>query len=306
MRYIRIYSAILLAMIFWAFSFIWFKIANENYQPLTIIFLRLLFAVVILSVYLAVKREFVQIRKEDRKYFLILSLFEPFLYFLGESNGLTYVTSTTGSVVISTIPAVVALIAWLFLGERLKFINYAGIIISFAGIIVFVVDKSGALSFNIIGLLLLGLAVISAAGYNLILGKLVGSYSPVFIVNIQNLIGVILFFPIFLFTDLKNFFSTPHTLRSFLPVAELALFASCGAFILFAWSVRQIGIARVNPFTNTIPLFTALFSFILLGDTLTLRNITGMLIVIAGIFLTQVNGRTKKLDDALILTGKTA
>jgi drug/metabolite transporter (DMT)-like permease len=305
MKQLRIYTAILFAMIFWSFSFIWFKMANENYLPLTIIFLRLLFAGIILTMYLAIRKEFVMIRKEDRKLFLILSVFEPFLYFIGESNGLTYVTSTTGSVVISTIPAVVALTVWIFFGEKLRLINYAGIIMSFAGIVIFVVDRNGALTFNIKGLLLLGLAVCSAAGYNLTLSRLVGSYSPVFIVNVQNIIGVILFFPLFLLTD-QNFFQSAHSFRSLLPVLELGLFASCGAFILFGYSVKQIGVSRVNPFTNTIPVFTAIFSFILLNNTLTARNIAGMSVVIAGIFLTQVNGKRKKTDEALILTGKTA
>ncbi|NMC42062.1 MAG: DMT family transporter [Bacteroidales bacterium] len=306
MRGFRIYGAIILAMIFWSLSFIWFKMANENYKPLTIIFLRLLFAVVILSAYLFIKGEKNTIKKEDRKWFLLLAVFEPFLYFIGESNGLTYVTSTTGAVVISTIPAVVALAAWLFFKERLSLINYTGIILSFAGIIVFVVDGSGALSFNIKGLLLLGLAVFSAAGYNMTLGRLVGSYSPVFIVNMQNILGVILFTPIFILTDFNNFFSSSHSFSSLLPVMELALFASCGAFILFGWSVKQIGVARVNPFTNFSPVFTAIFSFLILGNTITFQNTAGMIIVICGIFLSQVNGRKKISGELPDLSGKTA
>jgi len=306
MKQFRIYGAIILSMIFWSLSFIWFKQANVNYKPLTIIFLRLVFAVIMLSIYLIMKGDFNVIKKEDRKWFLLLAVFEPFLYFIGESTGLTYVTSTTGSVIISTIPAVVALAAWLFFRERLRLINYAGIFLSFAGIVVFVLDGTGALSFNIKGLLLLLLAVFSAAGYNITLGRLVGSYSPVFIVNIQNIIGVILFAPIFILTDFSNFFRSSHSLSSLLPVLELALFASCGAFILFGWSVKQIGVARVNPFTNFIPIFTAVFSFFILGNTLTLQNITGMIIVISGIFLSQINGARKISGEVPDLAGKTA
>ena len=87
--------------------------------------------------------------------------------------------------------------------------------------------------------------------------------------------------------------------------SELAVFASCGAFILFAYSVRNIGITRANVFTNFIPVFTAIFSFILLGDKLTLQNIIGMVIVVTGLLMSQMNGR-KKSDNAVILTGKTA
>ena len=116
-------------MIFWSFSFIWFKIANETFRPVTIVFIRLVFSVILLSPYLILTKNFMKIKKEDRKLFLILALFEPFFYFLGESFGLTYVSAPVCSVLISTIPVFVTIGAWLLFKERLKVINYAGIIL---------------------------------------------------------------------------------------------------------------------------------------------------------------------------------
>ncbi len=293
-------------MIFWSFSFIWFKIANETYLPLTIVFIRLVIAVVLLTIFLFLTGGFVKIKKADRKYFFVLALFEPFFYFLGESFGLTYVSATVGSVIISTIPVIAALGAWIFYREKLRIINYAGIILSFIGVIIFILNKDGAISFNIKGLVLLLLAVLSAVGFNLTLNRLVGTYSPVFIVTVQNIIGVALFLPVFLFTDLRQFINTPFAAKSFIPIIELSVFASCGAFILFAYSIQKIGVSRANVFTNSIPIFTAVFSFFILGDKLTLQNIAGMAIVITGLFMSQINGRQKKADEGLALTGKTA
>ncbi|MDP4222536.1 MAG: DMT family transporter [Bacteroidota bacterium] len=303
---VRIYGGVFLAMIFWAFSFIWFKMANETYRPITIVFTRLVLSIILLSSYLAFKKKFVTIRKQDLKLFLMLAVFEPFLYFLGESFGLTYVSATVGSVIISTIPVVATIGAWIIFSERLRLINYAGIILSFIGILIFVVNRHGTISFNTRGLCLLALAVFSASGYNLTLSRLVGNYSPVFIVNVQNTIGAILFLPVFLFSDFRDFIQGPFVIKSFIPIIELSVFASCGAFILFAYSVRNMGITRANVFTNFIPIFTASFSFLLLGDKLTCQNVAGMMVVIAGLIMSQMNGRKKETDDALILTGKTA
>ncbi|MBK7133351.1 MAG: DMT family transporter [Bacteroidales bacterium] len=247
-----------------------------------------------------------KIRKQDRKLFLMLALFEPFFYFLGESFGLTYVSATVCSVLISTIPVFATIGAWLIFKERLKAINYAGIILSFVGVLVFILNRDGSISFNIKGLGLLLLAVISAVGYNLTLSRLVGYYTPVYIVNVQNIIGAVLFLPLFLILDFKHFTTTPFTFEMFRPIIELALFASCGAFILFAYSVKNMGVTKANVFSNCIPLFTALFSFIILGENLTVQNIIGMAIVITGLFLSQMNGRKKSIDEALVLTGKTA
>jgi len=247
-----------------------------------------------------------KIKKADRKLFLMLALFEPFFYFLGESFGLTYVSATVCSVLISTIPVFATLGAWMIFKEKLKAINYAGIIMSFIGVVVFILNSDGSMSFNIKGLGLLTLAVLSAVGYSLTLSRLVGTYSPVYIVNVQNLIGAMLFLPLFLIFDYKHFISTPFTFNMFKPIIELSIFASCGAFILFAYSVRNMGITRANVFSNIIPVFTALFSFVLMGDKLTIQNIIGMSIVIAGLFMSQVNVYDKNIDEALSLTGKTA
>jgi drug/metabolite transporter (DMT)-like permease len=306
MKNFRIYGAVVLSMIFWSFSFIWFKVANEYYRPITIVFIRLLIAVIILTSYLLITKKFMKVRKEDRRLFFMLALFEPFLYFLGESFGLTYVSSTVCAVIISTIPVIATIGAWLFFKERLKMINYAGIVLSFLGIIVFILNKDGSLSFNIKGLALLSFAVFSAVGYNLTLSKLVSHYSPVYIVNVQNVLGAIFFLPVFLIFDLKAFIAAPHSLLSFKPIIELSVFASCSAFILFAYSVRNMGITKANVFSNCIPIFTALFSFIMLGEKLTIQNITGMSIVVAGLFLSQIHGNKQSINDAMVLTGKTA
>jgi drug/metabolite transporter (DMT)-like permease len=305
-KQVKTYGAVVLAMIFWSFSFIWFKIANKTFPPITIVFIRLLFSVILMTVFLVVTKNYMKIRKGDWKLFLMLAVFEPFFYFLGESFGLTYVSATVCSVLISTIPVFATIGAWLIFKEKLKAINYAGIIISFVGVLVFILNSDGSISFNIKGLGLLLLAVFSAVGYNLTLSRLVGSYSPVYIVNVQNLIGAILFLPLFLIFDFRNFVSTPITFDMFKPIIELSIFASCGAFILFAWSVKNMGITKANVFSNCIPVFTALFSFILMGEKLTVQNIAGMIIVIAGLFMSQMNGRNKSINDALALTGKTA
>jgi len=293
-------------MIFWAFSFIWFKEANKIFYPLTIVFIRLVFAAGIMTIFLLATGNFVKIKKKDRRLFLMLAVFEPFLYFIGESFGLTYVSATVCSVLISTIPVFATLGAWLIFKEKLKPINYAGVVVSFLGVLVFILRTDGSLNFNIKGLGFLMLAVITAVGYNLTLSRLVGNYSPVFIVGVQNIIGTILFLPLFLILDARHFFTTAFNLNMFKPIIELAVFASCGAFILFAYSVKKMGITKANVFSNCIPVFTAIFSFILLGEKLSVQNVIGMSVVIAGLIMSQMDEPKKKFWEALAFTGKTA
>ena len=287
-------------MIFWAFSFVWFKMANENFRPIAVVFLRLVLSVALLSPFLAFTNRFVKIRKKDYKLFFLLALFEPFFYFLGESYGLTYVSATVCSVLISTIPIFAAIAARIIFNEKLSSLNYSGIFLSFLGVVIFVINKNGMFAYSPQGIALIFAAVFSAVGYNLTLSKIVNNYNPVYIVNVQNIIGALLFLPLFMTMELKPILEINITFKMLLPVLLLAVFASCGAFILFAFSVRHLGILKANVFTNSIPVFTALFSFMLLGDKLTVQNFIGMLVVILGLFMSQrkskndISNRQKK------------
>ena len=301
----RPYLALVFSMIFWSFSFVWFKIANRDYDPIAIVFIRLCMAIVFLSSFLWITGKFKKVKKEDRKYFFLLALFEPFLYFLGESFGLTYVSSTVGSVLISTIPVFAVIFAWVIYRERLRLINYLGVILSFAGVIIFITNNTGNIEMNPRGLALMFLAVVSAVGYNMVLHRLAHEYDPVTIVNIQNIIGAVLFLPLFLIFDLRDLLATGFVAESFGSIILLAVFASCGAFVLFAYSVRHLGISRANIFSNLIPVFTAIFAFFIVGDRLSVRNGVGMAVVIAGLFLSQAGKNRKAVVDT-DFAGRTA
>ena len=302
----RHYTALVFSMIFWSLSFIWFKVANKYYSPITIVFIRLCIAVVFLSTYLWITNGFTKIKPDDRKYFVLLAFFEPFLYFLGESFGLTYVSSVVASVIISTIPVFSVLVAWFLYRENLKFINYAGVIISFIGVLLFLTDTNGSISMDIKGLMLLFLAVFSAVGYSMILHRLAPKYSPVFIVNAQSTIGAILFLPLFLIFDLKSFLATGIVADGFSNIVLLALFASSGAFVLFSYSVKYLGISRANVFSNLIPVFTAIFAFFIISEIPTLQNIVGMAVAVTGLFLSQKGTKKRVKPDDIDLSGKSA
>ena len=64
---IRSYLTIIAAVIFWALSFVWFKIANTEYRPLVIVYLRLLISVIKISLYHYFGRGYEIIRRQDLK-----------------------------------------------------------------------------------------------------------------------------------------------------------------------------------------------------------------------------------------------
>ncbi len=79
-----------------------------------------------------------------------------------------------------------------------------------------------------------------------------------------------------------------------LNLVMLAVFGSSLAFILVTIAIREIGISRTNIFTNIIPVITAVFAYILLGESFSARKVAGMAIILAGIFLSQIRRRARQ------------
>ena len=73
------YMAALLAMFFWSFSFVWFKVAYQAYEPMTVVLIRLSLSAVIMFVVARLLGKLQTLRKGDLSWMILLSFFEPFL-----------------------------------------------------------------------------------------------------------------------------------------------------------------------------------------------------------------------------------
>jgi drug/metabolite transporter (DMT)-like permease len=193
-----VYISVVAAMIMWSLTFVWFKIANEVYGPFTIVFLRLIISTVILLGISWFSSVLQKMQRGDLLRFLVLAFIYPFVYFIAESLGLTMISASQGAVIISTIPLIVPLGAYLLLNERVTILNIAGILISFTGVIIVVMKRNFSFDAPPAGILLMLVAVFSAVGYTLMVKKLTGKYNAFTITTYQNTIGSVLFLPLFL------------------------------------------------------------------------------------------------------------
>jgi len=284
---VKLYTAIVLSMVFWSFSFIWTRVAIHSFQPMTLITLRLILASLLLFVVLKSTGRFQKLRRKDVKWFLSLAFFEPFIYYVGETYGLTMVESTLAAVIVSTIPLFAPVVAFIVLRERISWSNIVGIVISLIGVFFVIYEPTGGLKANPQGVALLFLAVFAAICYATVLRKVPDYYNNMSVIFYQSLLGLLFFIPTFLVTD----YPTIHTLKvsgeSLIALFMLSVFASVIAFVLFAGAVRKVGVTRTNVFVNLIPVFTAILSWIILGEILTQSKWMGILIVVIGLFVSQ-------------------
>jgi drug/metabolite transporter (DMT)-like permease len=295
---IIVYIACLAAMLFWSLSFIWYKDVYVYFTPFTTVFLRLVISAILLFSAALVFNRLQKIRKADYLNIFLLSLFEPLLYFVGESLGMLYVPATTASVIISMIPLLVPIAAYYFLKERLLIKNIIGIVISCVGVVLVVLNGEFEFSVSLKGLLLLSISVVAAVFYSVTLKKLADVYNPLTLIAWQNSFGVLTFLPLVLIFEPHGLHAGLFALEPMIPLLKLAIFASSGAFILYAFAVKHLGAVKANIFTNLIPVLTALLSFLLLNERLHMHNIIGIAVVIGGLILSQLNPRM--LNNKLI------
>ncbi len=285
--HIPVYFFPLAAMLFWGLSFIWSSILLKYYEPVTIIFIRLIISAAFLFtiIHFFWKRE--KISLKDYRLIFLSALFNPFLYFLGENYGLKFSTPSISAVIIATIPVFSPVIAFLSVREKLTPINFVGIAISFSGVVMMLVTGNLSLAADIRGILCLFGAVLAALLYTVTLRKLTVKYSALTLIAWQNLIGIFLFLPLFLVFEFKSAIDVPLNREIITSMLLLAILASSVSFVFFAHSVKLLGISKSNIFSNLIPVFTAIFSFILLSEEFTLQKVAGITLVIGGVYLSE-------------------
>jgi drug/metabolite transporter (DMT)-like permease len=284
-----VYVAVLIAMFFWSFSFIWYKQVFQYYDPITLIVFRLIIAVPLLLALSYALRKLQKIQKKHLKFFLLLGFFEPFLYFLGECYGVNMISPVLASIMISIIPLLMPVPAWFIFRERMSWINFAGLIVSIIGVIGVIAGDRGEQSTSIAGILLMLLAVFSAVFHSIFVRKLTENYNSFTIVTFQNCFGLLYFVPIFMVTGFSEFIHMHHTVTMVIPVINLAVFSSTIAFLFFVYAVQNIGMAKTNVFINLIPVFTAILSFLFLKEKFTVLKICGIVVVIGGLVISQYN-----------------
>ncbi len=296
MKKFQIHIIAFVSMFFWGMSYVWSKIVFEVYSPLTTIYFRLLISFVVLFLFGYVTGLLKPVQKKDRWLFLGSALLNPFLYFIGENYGLSFVSASLSSIIVSTIPLFAPFAAYYFFKERLQVVNIIGLSISFGGLLLIIVNKDFGLNANLWGIALLFLAVFSAVFYVVALKKLTQKYNPVTIITWQNMLGSLYFLPFFLFIDGPKFV----TIRpGFLPVVSLLMlgvFASSVAFVLYTYVVKYLGVIKSSLYTNLIPVFTVVFSFYMLGEQFSTKKIIGMFVVIIGVILSEL-GKTQSSKE---------
>lgn len=278
--------ALLTAMILWSSSFIALKIAMREYHPLVLIFLRMTIASVMFGLLWRNFRH-VTYRKGDWKLLLFMAFCEPCLYFVFEGFALLYTSASQAGMIVSVMPLLVAVAAFLYLGERLSRRAWCGFFVAIAGVIWLTV--AGKETENaprpLLGNMLEFFAMVSATGYIIAAKRLSAHYPPLFITAVQSWVGCIFFFPLAMlpFASWPSGFPVVETAA----VLYLGIVVTLGGYGLYNYGVSKLPAGQASAWGNAIPVFTLIMGHLFLGDTLTAPQYAASVLVLAGVCMSQ-------------------
>ena len=278
---------LLIAMLTWASSFIAFKVALGPLGPMSLMFGRMLIASLCFVYFIKHFRTLV-FTKQDIKYILLLTFFEPCLYFLFEAKALQLTTASQAGMMTSMMPLMTAIAASFVLKEYLSKRVLIGSLLAVIGAIWLSLgaQSSEHASNPLLGNFLEFCAMICGTWYAISVRYLSQKFSALFLTAIQAFIGAIFFAPLAVW----EYFTLPMnvTWEIFGWVCYLGIVVTLGGYGMFNLALGRIEASRASVFVNLIPVFTILLAYLFLGEVLSETEMMASFVIFGGIIISQL------------------
>lgn len=278
----------LLANLIFGFSFIFSKTALTVAHPLVILDVRFSVAFLALNLLLLTKKVKLNLKGKPKSKLVLMSIAQPLLYFIFELYGLSLVSSALSGVIIALVPVAVMLLASLFLKEKTTLIQKLCTLLSIAAISVISVISNDGNPNHFLGIILLVMAVFSAAIFNIFSrseSKTFSAFERTYVMFLSGVLG----FNIIALTVLRGSY-IPQLITAFkstefiLSIIYLAVISSVAAFLLYNYSTSQISAVQSSSFSNIITVVTVLAGVLILKENFNIWQFLLCAIIILGVW----------------------
>jgi drug/metabolite transporter (DMT)-like permease len=279
--------AIAVTLVLWASAFVAIRHLGHDVTPGALSLGRLLVAALALSALLARSRRS-RLTRNELLLLLLCGVSWFGVYNIALNDSERRIDAATAAMLVQVGPIVVALLAAVFLDERLTRWLLAGIAVAFGGVLVIGTAMRGEGGSNVSGVLLALLAAITYAIGVLTQKVLLRRLSGVEVVCYACWIGVVVCLP---WTgDLVDLLR--HGDRSDLGwIGYLGLFPTALAFSLWAFALRWTDAGKQAITTFLVPLITAVMAWVLLDEVPPALAFAGGALCVVGVLLTRRKNR---------------
>ena len=270
----------------WGSAFFNIKIATYTYDPITLVFVRVFFAVIALGIYCFYKQVKILAFSKDWKIYALVGLTNITIPFLLIAYGTNVVDSYLSAILMSTTPLSGTLLAHFFTSnEKLNFFKSLGVSVGFLGILFLFFDKLVISDDNIFYVI-----VILCGSTFYVIG---GILTLKFLKNKGNenvststiLWSLIFLFPFCVYQEPWN--NLNPSLESTIALIYLGVFPTGIAWMLRFHILTKVGMVFQTQVAYLIPIFGVIFGYLIMGEQITWKVLASLIIIISGIYIVK-------------------
>lgn len=271
------------------FSYLFTKTATDVASEFALLGWRFTVAAIIMSICIIFGLIKIDLKGKSLKPLLFVALFNPGIYFIGETVGISKTTASESGVFLACIPVASLIASTLILKKKPSKIQITGILITLIGVMITVFAVGSASSLSIIGYIFLIMAVISYPLYSVFVEK-AADYTEMEITYMMLLIGAAVFGTVAVCEALTQgtigeLFTLPFKESSFaIAILYQGIGSSIAAFFLYNLAIAKIGVNRTSSFVGASTVVSIFAGAALLKEPFTIYQAAGAIVIIAGVY----------------------
>lgn len=287
------FAILLVVSAVWGLAFVVIKVLLRVLHPLDLTVWRFLwtglgFLTAFVWLWFKDRKQLV-LRRRHVPLFLVLGFLAVPGYHLSLNYGEDHTPAGVAALLVGTGPVFIALLATLFLRERLGPRRIAGILFAFAGTAVIVLGGPGGDALDlkpsrgfVLGALTVLLAPVSWAGYSVLAKRMLREYSSIALTVYLMFLGTVMVLPALAFPHGSG--AVPDlTAGQWSMVAYLGIAAGFLGYVGWNFGVHSMDASRAGAFVYFVPVFAVVWSAILLDEPVTPAILLGGGLTILGV-----------------------
>lgn len=279
------YLKFFLLCLIWGTTFAAIKIGSESTPPMLGLAIRYGIALLLLFPVIILSGRKIPIDRASLKLYSVVGVFSMGLSYLCTYWAMNYIPSSLSAILWATYPLFNGILAHFMVpAETLNLRRLTSIFLAIFGVALILSDRQLVFNFEVLlGCLVVLLGVIMASYPNVYVKTAGKNYDPMVLTAVSLMIGGIIHLAGALVTG--QFAEMSWTLRNIGAAAYLGIFGSALAFFIYYSLLKQIEVVKVSFVTFLTPIVASLVGLIFLHETITLKELAGILLIFSGLFM---------------------